>query len=140
MRNRQHLLCPSAACRPGAKIIGAVTLHGIVVMSDTPREIDESFVAIAGQGRSPTRRFRFADRCCTKACRHWDSGICRVAESAVSRITLNGSEIVRDCAIRDACRWYSQEAEEACRVCPFVITDRSSNCDQQLSGTSYPDG
>jgi hypothetical protein len=30
------------------------------------------------------------------------------------------------CSIRANCRWFDQQGADACRVCPFVITDLTS--------------
>jgi hypothetical protein len=34
--------------------------------------------------------------------------------------------VLPECSIRPQCRWHLQSGDAACRACPEVVTDRSS--------------
>ncbi|KAB2854116.1 MAG: hypothetical protein F9K43_30195, partial [Bauldia sp.] len=55
--------CPSAACEPGAILLGLVDAGDRVGYLSPPLRIDEEFVSRARRGRSPEKRFRFAAPC-----------------------------------------------------------------------------
>ncbi len=118
------LLCPSAPGAPGAQLLGVIDAGGRLAALAEPWIVDEEFAALAREGRSPGKRFRFADACLNTGCRQWQHGGCSIARGAAE---LDPGETIapalRDCAIRQACRWFAQEGEAACRACPFVLTD-----------------
>jgi hypothetical protein len=115
--NSSALICPSADCKQNAKLIGVVTRHDVVMLLDEYHILDDEFVQIARLGRSPRKRFRFADVCFEKGCANWEQGVCCVARDAVEKITLDGSRLAQRCSIRADCRWFRQEGYQACRVC-----------------------
>ncbi len=69
----------------------------------------------------PTRVLRFAARCESSKCTHFDGTDCKLAR----RIVEGLPEVVDSlppCTIRPNCRWHQQEGAAACRRCPQVIT------------------
>lgn len=117
------LLCPSARCTVGARLLGIVGPDGTVGFVMPPLPVDERFVERAHQGRAPERRFRFANRCMEDACGYWTGDRCGVIDAAVAALTDDASDEIRPCAIRASCRWFNQHGRPACSVCPLIVTD-----------------
>ena len=119
-------LCPSARCAPGATLLGIVGNGGVVGYVRPQIEIDEAFVEIAEQGRTPEKRFRFASSCVEGDCVQWTGSRCGVIDE-VLELQADGrlpvAEELPACTIRRDCRWYAQSGRRACFVCPFVVTD-----------------
>ena len=123
------ILCPSWRCEAGASLIGIVLPDGTVAFSKDKIVIDESFVEVARQGRSPEKRFRFSSTCKRAACVQWTDGKCGIADVVIrehQERTADPNEpfVLPECSIRPLCRWHLQSGDEACRACPEVITDR----------------
>ena len=110
-------------------MIGIVLASGRVAFSREKILVDAGFAAIARQGRSPEKRFRFSSNCRHAACIQWKADRCSIADA----IAAGGEQIktmdehpnLPDCPIRPNCRWYLQNGEKACHACPEVITDQS---------------
>lgn len=118
--------CPSAACEPGAILLGLVDAGDRVGYLSPPLRIDEEFVSRARRGRSPEKRFRFAAPCVEAGCRQWSDGRCGVIDEVLASaeaVALAEPGALPRCAIRSSCRWYAQVGREACEVCPLIITD-----------------
>jgi hypothetical protein len=125
-------LCPSARCEPGALLLGIVLPNGRIGYTRERIAVDDEFVQIARQGRAPEKRFRFSSPCVQGACRQWSAGRCRVIDDVVAELeSSQGAQILPECTIRPACRWFLQRGAAACRVCPLVITDRRAGCGSQ---------
>jgi hypothetical protein len=121
------LTCPSSRCEPGAILLGIVLPGGRLAYAADRVVIDEEFVAIAKQGRSPEARFRFSSPCARGACRQWTGSGCGVIDAVLSHATAAPSDMpLPMCSIRPSCRWFAQSGAEACAVCPYVITDAGS--------------
>ena len=118
-------LCPSARCEPDALLIGVVGTSGRVGHLTPAVPVDDSFVTKAREGRAPEKRFRFAQPCVERQCRHWTGSRCGVIDAALSR-DLESQESLPRCGIRPRCRWFAQSGAAACRVCPLVVTDVSA--------------
>lgn len=116
------LLCPSARCEPGAKLIGIVQENGRVAFLTPPLPVTEEAAQVARAGRAPERRFRFAQPCVEEGCRHWTGQRCGVVDAALELEETEAGRLPR-CGIRPSCRWFAQSGAAACRVCPYVITD-----------------
>ena len=128
------ILCPSSRCEPGALLLGLVLPDGRVAYASDRIAVDDEFVDIARQGRSPEQRFRFASPCVQSACRQWTGNRCGVIDEVldqVNRKAMSPEDDAADpvqmdlppCSIRDDCRWWNQHGRSACEVCPLVITD-----------------
>jgi len=129
-----EVLCPSARCREGAVLLGIVGSNGILGYVTPQATIDAEFVGRVGAGRSPGKRFRFAEPCVTERCVHWAGNECRVIEDVIAQFghsehpeeaTLG--RVLPRCSIRPRCRWFRQRGGEACSVCPLVIRDCDSS-------------
>lgn len=117
-----EVLCPSARCAEGARLLGVVGEDGQVAFAANDIRVDARFVAAARSCRVAESRFRFADACQHGRCAHWTGQRCGVVDIVLVDGRLPVAPAVPDCTIRDRCRWFLQAGEEACRVCPGVIT------------------
>lgn len=122
------ILCPSWECEAGASLIGIVLADGSVAFSKERIVINEAFVKVARQGRSPEKRFRFSSTCKRAACIQWTEGKCgivdRILEEHPDVVSAPAENFVLpECPIRPQCRWHLQSGDAACRACPEVITD-----------------
>ncbi len=125
------ILCPSWRCEAGASLIGIILADGTVAFSKDRIVIDEAFVEVARQGRSPEKRFRFSSTCKRAACIQWTEGECCIPDLIIKEHQERGPDpnepfVLPECSIRPRCRWHLQSGDAACRACPEVITDRSA--------------
>ena len=124
MINGESILCPSAQCEEGGILLGIVRKDGHVLFVNKRVTIDEEFVKISHLGRSPEKRFRFADTCMKAACKHWTKDRCKVIDNIIDILASQiESSKLPDCSIRKQCRWFKQHGSKACTVCPEIITD-----------------
>jgi hypothetical protein len=114
-------LCPSARCEDGAILLGIVAGDGRVAYLTPEVRIDQDFVERARQGRSPEKRFRFAQPCAEGACGHWTGSRCGLVENVVAEQPAAAEPTLPRCSIRRKCRWFAQRGREACSACPLVI-------------------
>jgi hypothetical protein len=132
MSDAHRILCPSARCEEGAILIGLVGGDGQISYLFPSMEIDDEFVKRAHAGRSPERRFRFAQPCVRERCCEWTGERCGVIDRLVDEVAAleptqwtEPGRSLPHCSIRPNCRWWIQTGPEACRTCPLVITDLS---------------
>lgn len=123
--------CPSWRCEAGASLIGIILPDGSVAFSKERIVIDASFVEIARKGRSPEKRFRFSSTCKRAACIQWADDKCGIVDVIIGEhhrraASLDEPFLLPECSIRPQCRWHLQSGDAACRACPEVITDRST--------------
>lgn len=113
----------------GAELLGVIGPHGTLLRLPRGYLVDQTFVAIASQGRPPEQRFRFASSCVEGRCKNWKDGKCQVPEVAGERLgfTIDADSVggikLQPCKIRSTCRWYFQGGRQACELCDLVVTD-----------------
>ncbi|WP_461039296.1 hypothetical protein [Spirosoma harenae] len=117
-------MCPSAAPKEGAVLLGIVKQNGEVALLEQRIEIDGSFIETARNGRDLGQRFRFANTCATKGCGNWSGHHCMVLDIArqLAHIEPIATAELPACSIRATCRWFMQDGGEACRICPKINT------------------
>jgi len=119
-----QLLCPSAPCKVGNQLLGAVGRDGRVEFFGQPVTMDERFVSLARLGRPPEQRFRFATPCVSKGCAHWKDQRCGVSDEVVATLgTGSAAAVLPACGIRGSCRWFAQSGAQACAVCTDVVRE-----------------
>lgn len=122
--NSEKKLCPSHHCQEGAILLGVVTGDGRVAFSSDRIVVNEEFVQIARAGRTPEKRFRFGGKCVQSGCRQWTGKRCGLIDSIVEAAKPEvANATLPECSIRSECRWFYQSGDEACAICPEVITD-----------------
>lgn len=126
MSDNGPILCPSSRCQKGAILLGFVESDGSVAFMAERITINDEFVQIAHEGRTPEKRFRFGGTCVEGACKQWTGKQCGAIEEVLQCVDHNENEEALNlpsCSIRSQCRWYEQRGGLACSVCSFVITD-----------------
>ncbi len=105
-------------------MVGVVLTNGRIAYAADRLELSNEFVEVAKQADSPERMFRFASPCRNKGCLQWAGDQCGVINRLLevnSHIEAEGT--LPQCSIRLQCRWFNQEGERACALCPYIITD-----------------
>ena len=121
----ENKLCPSSTAHEGAVLLGVVQGDHTVALLNAGLLADASFIAKVEEEGHPEKRFRFADKCVKSGCKQWTGTKCGVIkELAEYNPHLDGMDhSIPECIIRHRCRWFSQEGNKACMICPYVITD-----------------
>jgi len=89
-------------------------------------EIDKNFIARANEDTNAEQRFRFANKCVEGGCKQWTGSSCGVIEKMMGFIdTVTTSADLPACSLRPQCRWFLQVGPDACKMCPYVITEIS---------------
>lgn len=117
------LLCPSAQPNiSGATAFGVIGSNGGI---PTVNYLSEE-LAVTGdllrmcQPVSPTEVFRFAAPCQGTKCQHFDGQDCRLVGNLVQ--IAPARKDLPHCSIRPNCRWFAQQGDASCAVCPDIIT------------------
>jgi len=119
-----QLLCPSARMKQGAVLLGIVMADGRVAFAPNRLAVNSEFESNAREGRSPEKRFRFADTCVQRGCAQWTGTRCGVIDEVSAEVPISAWQSdLPQCSIRPQCRWHHQIGSQACRACPVVITD-----------------
>jgi len=120
----ENKMCPSARCHSGALLLGVVQSNKKVILLPTPMEVTDDFVEKAVKAGDPEKRLRFAGNCAKSGCSQWTGSRCGVIDKALTYMNESlENATLPECSIRPQCRWYSQTGADACKVCPFIITD-----------------
>lgn len=117
-------LCPSSTCHEGAVLIGVLGPDGRLGYVRPPLPVDEHFLAASAGTGDPESRFRFADTCAQDACEHWSDRHCTLIGRLIRARPEGEPEAAGTlprCGIRAACRWFAQDGERACGICPLVV-------------------
>src|ERR1051325_215424 len=89
-----------------------------------PLPVTPAVLALAGDAPAG-RVFRFAADCAMEACAHFDGKDCRLAAKLVHS-SLDRARALPPCRIRKDCRWYTQEGNAACFVCPLILSETAT--------------
>ena len=124
----EHLKCPSARPEmPDAVVLGVIRERdgwSFVHHLAEPLPVTPAVLALAGD--APVGQvFRFAADCATDACAHFDGEKCRLA-TKLARAPLDRARTLPPCRIRRDCRWYAQEGNAACFVCPLILSETAA--------------
>jgi hypothetical protein len=65
-----------------------------------------------------SRDVRVSGQCVTARCSHWTGSSCQLG-SAVARVQLRVRP-PKNCSIRESCRWYLENSDNACKTCKFL--------------------
>jgi hypothetical protein len=126
MKNNTHKksLCPSSRYAEDARLLGIRQDNGKVAILPDPLKIDSNFIQQLQEDVKPEQAFRFVNKCMELGCKQWSGKGCGIATRAVTLL----NQVIPEkklplCSIRNDCRWYQQEGNEACMVCSYIITD-----------------
>ncbi len=118
--------CPSSVCHEDAMILGKVTNDGVVEIYDHPVAVTEELIQSLPEDTTPEKQYRFSGKCVESGCHQWNKGKCGVIDKiykmneAVLK-TFEAPDI--QCYLTPTCRWFHQIGSEACKVCPYIVTD-----------------
>jgi hypothetical protein len=124
----EHLKCPSARPEmPEAVVLGVVReVDGWAFVHHLAEPLPVTPLLLALAGDAPAGQvFRFAADCAGDACTHFDGETCRLATKLV-RASLDKTATLPPCRIRKDCRWYMQEGNAACFVCPLILSETAT--------------
>jgi hypothetical protein len=124
------LRCPAAPPHWPDVVVWGITTGTVEVPRVTPippLPLTDELIRLA-EPCTPREVYRIAGTCIQGDCRHWRHGLdgaegdgsCTLVERVVDGIAPTG---LQRCGIRAVCRWFAQEGDGACRVCPGVVTD-----------------
>jgi hypothetical protein len=90
-----------------------------------PLPIDEQFIARANAHElPPEQRFRFTNKCIESGCGQWTGKGCGVVERVIGFLDkIPQDSALPACGIRGRCRWFNERGGDACRMCPYVLTE-----------------
>ncbi len=132
MKSKESVLCPSCRAQKGARLLGIRQADGRVALLPQPLLINDAFIKEASKHSHAEQQFRFTNKCVESGCKQWTGTRCGVADTIVAVMNdLHISDELPTCGIRPQCRWFKQNGADACKVCPFVITETTSE-DWQL--------
>lgn len=119
------ILCPSYRCKPGSHLLGIRKPDGTTAIFPVPLQLGEEFFEQARLLERPAEQyFRFTNKCIEKGCAQWNGTGCDVANNVLQFLdTIPATAGLPQCAIRKQCRWYFQKGEDACKICPYVLTE-----------------
>jgi hypothetical protein len=125
VKSEDSFLCPSAKAKPGSQLLGVRQKDGTVAILPEALPVDEEFMQIVQTDPTPAeQRFRFSNKCVENGCVQWTGKSCGVIERVVEFLdSVPLKESLPPCSIRPRCRWYAQNSADACRICPYVLTE-----------------
>ena len=125
MSEQDSINCPSHRCKTGSKLLAVRQDDGTMAILPEALPIDQNFIdAVKANSVPPEQRFRFTNKCIENGCKQWTDKGCGVVEQVVKyldRVPL--AEVLPPCSIRAHCRWFLQKKADACRMCPYVLTE-----------------
>lgn len=138
------LRCPSAQPgMPDAQVLGVVkrTAEGprVAYVNGLAPVTDE--VLDAAGPMPATTVLRFAARCETSACRHFNGECCTLA-TRIAELLPEVADGLPPCAIRPSCRWFAEQGGSICLRCPQVVTqaERSAVDPRLIEGADAKGG
>ena len=125
MNSGDSIMCPSNRCKPGSKLLGIRQDNGTVTILPEAIPIDQDFIdKVKDHPRPPEQRFRFTNKCIENGCNQWTGKGCGVIEQVVQYLdNIPSDKKLPECSIRPRCRWFLQKGPDACRICPYVLTE-----------------
>ena len=121
--------CPSSVPLPKSKLIGVLNekTNRMEILPE-PVPIDEDIQReLERFGEKKMKTVRLTNTCAMKGCGQWDGSKCSLIGNILEKIEEKKREKnLPECGIRNTCRWYAQEKEEACKVCTLVQYDQAS--------------
>lgn len=123
-------ICPSTTLDHATTLLGVVGPDGRVHYVSPALPLDDDFRHKAGASGGAEARFRFAGSCIENGCQQWTGNRCGVIDSLLDQVEHDLDTELRPCTVRRQCRWFAQSGADACRVCPWVVTDSRREADE----------
>jgi hypothetical protein len=113
--------CPSAPFKKGHSIFAKFDGEKMSFLK-TLIKIDNEIIETETRSREKTD-IRATMPCVTKECINWNGKRCTVPEQMNYFLDqLEDISLVSNCPIQKSCRWYEQDGEKACKICPLIKT------------------
>lgn len=117
------IMCPSAKGKQGSLLLG-VRQNGSISILPHALQMDDQFIKKANETALAEQNFRFANKCVEGGCKQWTGTRCGVADKMIGFLDkINTGDQLIPCSIRHQCRWFIQNGNEACKICPYVVTE-----------------
>ena len=125
MEENKKIMCPSSRAKEGSEILGIRQDDGTIAILPQPLPIDKDVLANLQQSPVPAeQRFRFTNKCIENGCKQWNGKACGVADRVLEFLDeIPQSTTLPSCAIRPQCRWFLQSGSDACKICPYILTE-----------------
>lgn len=116
--------CPSSKFTKGASLIGIKNdEEEIDILAEPIKITEELYEQLKSADVKPEKAIRLANKCITSGCKQWTGEKCGVIDDRLAKVEESYlKDHLPECAIRTTCRWYSQQGDLACKVCPLVTT------------------
>lgn len=113
--------CPSYGISPNAELLGVTNSNGEIDFLGKPIKIDEDFIKDNESDVAIETKFRFTGSCANKSCGQWAENKCSLGANIVKELgSISEKREIPNCPIMENCRWFHQEGEKACRICPLI--------------------
>jgi hypothetical protein len=124
-REDEKIMCPSNKLKQGSLLLGARQDDGTVAIFPQALAVDAEFINLAqNHPTPPEERFRFTNKCIEGGCKQWTGSECGVVNNAVKFLNAVAEIDPRfPCSIRSNCRWFLQKQYDACKICPYILTE-----------------
>ncbi|WP_235296195.1 hypothetical protein [Portibacter marinus] len=109
--------CPSAPYKKGHSVFGKFE-------GNTLQYLEELDVIESGDLEfGKHENVRATMPCVTKGCINWNGNKCTVPDQMSHYFNpVQDLSAVENCPIRSSCRWYAQDGDRACSICPLIQT------------------
>lgn len=126
---KDSIMCPSNRCKPGSKLLGIRQDDGTVGILPETLPINKDFIdKVNNHERPPEQRFRFTNKCIENGCNQWNGQGCGVIDQVIQYLDkVTTSDALPKCSIRVQCRWFLQKGADACKICPYILTEITEN-------------
>lgn len=115
--------CPSATNSKGASLFGIVNAEGRVAFLPQTVPLTDDLIEAANNKGKPESKFRYTTKCVEKGCNQWTGNSCGVITHLKALEFSIIQSKINQCPIRQTCRWFFQEGESACKICPNIVAD-----------------
>ncbi|MEO6902626.1 MAG: hypothetical protein ABI315_05675 [Bacteroidia bacterium] len=125
MNEGKSIACPSSRATQVSSLLGIRQEDGTIAILPQVLPVDSNFIQIGQQDPVPLeQRFRFTNKCVENGCKQWTGKGCGVVDGIIQSIDqIKNTNILVPCSIRPSCRWFLQKGDQACRICPYVLTE-----------------
>lgn len=135
-------LCPSSSVERATVFLGMVMPSGKVAFMTPAPPVDRDFLdSLTEEDERIEERFRLAGPCVEEQCAYWSGRNCRLGvelsglRPETEKEQGGGVRTLPACGIRKRCRWFAENGARACGVCPYVVTDNTSDRSRVGFGT-----
>lgn len=118
-------MCPSSKAKEGAFLLGVRQDDGTVAILPQTLPVGKDTLDHLKNDPVPAeQRFRFTNKCVESGCKQWNGKSCGVSERMLDYLReIPEDSILPECGIRSQCRWHIQSGSDACKICPYVLTE-----------------